>query len=142
MMRPIVAIALLLFAAAPAFAQDTILYRGGPIVTMDGDTPQTVEAVVTRGRPHRLRRSREERRVREAGKDVAVRDLKGATMLPGFIDAHSHFTVATMSAGGLDLARQGARGRHRHSEAASRHRRRYFRAAPFAARQLGRRLAV
>jgi hypothetical protein len=101
-MRPIVAIAALLFAAAPAFAQDTILYRGGPIVTMDGDTPQTVEAVVTRG--DRIAFAGAEKTARrEAGKDVAVRDLKGATMLPGFIDAHSHFTVATMSAGGLDL---------------------------------------
>ena len=41
--------ALLLTIAAPASAQDSAtLYRGGPIITMDGDTPQTVEAVVTR----------------------------------------------------------------------------------------------
>ncbi|RYD41219.1 MAG: amidohydrolase, partial [Sphingomonadales bacterium] len=43
------AIALLLSTTAPAIAQDTIIYRGGPIITMDGDTPQTVEAVVTTG---------------------------------------------------------------------------------------------
>jgi predicted amidohydrolase YtcJ len=101
-MRPIAAIAALLFAVAPAFAQYTILYRGGPIVTMDGDTPQTVAAVVTRG--DRITFAGPEKTARrEAGKDAVVRDLKGATMLPGFIDAHSHFTVATMSAGGLDL---------------------------------------
>ena len=101
-MRPIAAIAALLFAVAPAFAQDTILYRGGPIVTMDGDTPQTVAAVVTRG-DRIIFAGPEKTARREAGKDAVVRDLKGATMLPGFIDAHSHFTVATMSAGGLDL---------------------------------------
>ncbi len=95
--------ALLLTIAAPASAQDSVtLYRGGPIITMDGDTPQTVEAVVTRdGRIAFVGTEKDARKA--AGKDAAVRDLKGATLLPGFIDAHSHFTVATMSAGGLDL---------------------------------------
>jgi len=83
-------------------AQDATLYRGGPIITMDGDTPKTVEAVVTRG--DRITFAGSEKQARKAaGKDAAVRDLGGATLLPGFIDAHSHFTVATMSAGGLDL---------------------------------------
>ncbi len=99
------AIALLLTAAAPAapaMAQDTTLYRGGPIITMDGDTPRTVEAVVTRS--DRIAFAGTEKEARKAaGKDAAIRDLAGATMLPGFIDAHSHFSVATMSAGGLDL---------------------------------------
>ncbi|MBJ7500201.1 MAG: amidohydrolase [Sphingopyxis sp.] len=96
------AIALFLTTTAPAVAQETILYRGGPIVTMDGDTPQTVEAVVTRD--GRIAFAGSERQARSAaGKDAAIHDLAGATMLPGFIDAHSHFTVATMSAGGLDL---------------------------------------
>lgn len=97
------ALALMLASlVAPAAAQDTTLYHGGPIVTMDGDTPQIVEAVVTQG--DRIAFAGPEKAAREAaGKDAVVRDLAGATMLRGFIDAHSHFTVATMSAGGLDL---------------------------------------
>ena len=96
------AAALVLALTAPAMAQDTTLYRGGPIITMDGDAPRTVEAVVTRG--DRIAFAGTEKQAREvAGKDAAVRDLGGATLLPGFIDAHSHFTVATMSAGGIDL---------------------------------------
>lgn len=95
--------ALLLTIAAPASAQDSAtLYRGGPIITMDGDEPRTVEAVVTRDGRITFAGSEKEART-AAGKDFAVRDLKGATLLPGFIDAHSHFTVATMSAGGVDL---------------------------------------
>ena len=95
--------ALLLTIAAPASAQDsTTLYRGGTIITMDGDTPHAVEAVVTRD--GRIAFAGSEKDARSAaGRDAAVRDLKGATLLPGFIDAHSHFTVASMSAGGLDL---------------------------------------
>ncbi|KQZ72712.1 hypothetical protein ASE06_09505 [Sphingopyxis sp. Root214] len=101
-MRFAAAVALLLATTTIATAQDTTLYRGGPIITMDGDTPQTVEAVVTTG--DRITFAGPEKQARKAaGKDAAIRDLKGATLLPGFIDAHSHFTLATMMAGGLDL---------------------------------------
>lgn len=100
------AIALLLANTAPATAQDTTLYLGGPIITMDGETPQTVEAVLTKG--DRIAFAGSEKQARAAAGDGAVvHDLNGATMLPGFIDAHSHFTVATLTAGGLDL-RAGA----------------------------------
>jgi predicted amidohydrolase YtcJ len=102
MKRPTAFAALLLALAAPAAAQDITLYRGGLIVTMDGDTPQTVEAVVTEGDRIAFVGSEKEAR-KVAGDKAAVHDLKGATMLPGFIDAHSHFTVATQMAGGLDL---------------------------------------
>ncbi|SNS26942.1 amidohydrolase [Sphingopyxis indica] len=88
--------------ALPVAGQDTTLYRGGPIVTMDGDTPQTVEAVVTRGGRIAYVGS-ETGAEAAAGKDAAIHELHGATMLPGFIDAHSHFAVAMQMAGGLDL---------------------------------------
>ena len=101
-MRRLTTAIALLIAATPAMAQDATLYRGGPIITMDGDAPRTVEAVVTRG--DRIAFAGTEKQARKAaGKDAAVRDLGGATLLPGFIDAHSHFTVATMSAGGIDI---------------------------------------
>ena len=101
-MKSIITAVALALAATSAAAQDTILYRGGPIVTMDGGTPQTVEAVVTRDGRILFAGSEKQAR-RQAGKDVAVHDLKGATMLPGFVDAHSHFAVAMQMAGGLDL---------------------------------------
>jgi predicted amidohydrolase YtcJ len=96
------AAALLLATTGPALAQDKTLYRGGPIVTMDGDSPQLVEAIVTAG--DRITFVGPEKAARKAaGKDAAIHDLKGATLLPGFIDAHSHFAVALQMAGGLDL---------------------------------------
>lgn len=88
--------------AVPLAAQDTTLYRGGTIVTMDGDTPQMVEAVVAKDGRIAFAGSETDAR-RAAGAAPAIHDLGGATMLPGFIDPHSHFTAATMSAGGLDL---------------------------------------
>lgn len=91
--------------AAPVAAKDAgaTLWRGGMIITMDGETPATAEAVVERdGKivfvgPEAAARAR-------AGKDVQLRDLKGATLLPGFVDAHSHFAIGLQTAGGLDLA--------------------------------------
>lgn len=101
-MKSILAAATLMLTVAHASAQDSSLYRGGTIITMDGDTPQTVEAVVTRGGRIAFAGSESEAR-KAAGNDVAIHDLKGATMLPGFVDAHSHFAVAMQMAGGLDL---------------------------------------
>ncbi|HEX7930161.1 MAG TPA: hypothetical protein VF470_04555, partial [Sphingomicrobium sp.] len=73
-MKRLAAAAALLLAAPPAIAQDATLYRGGPIVTMDGDTPQMVEAVVTRdGRIAFAGSARDARKI--VGKHVAVRDL-------------------------------------------------------------------
>ena len=103
MQIPAGALALMLATlAAPAIAQDATLYRGGTIITMDGDTPRMVEAVVTSGDKIAFAGPEAEAR-KGAGPSPVVHDLQGATMLPGFIDAHSHFTAATMSAGGLDL---------------------------------------
>lgn len=101
-MKSIIAAIALTLATGQASAQDSILYRGGTIITMDGDTPQTVEAVVTTGDRIAFAGSEGEAR-KAAGKDVAIHDLKGATMLPGFVDAHSHFAVAMQMADGLDL---------------------------------------
>ena len=101
-MKSIATALALLAVTAPVAAQDTTLYRGGTIVTMDGNMPQTVEAVVAKDGKIAFVGSETEAR-KAAGPSVVVRDLGSATMLPGFVDAHSHFTTATMSAGGLDL---------------------------------------
>ncbi|MFM5954755.1 MAG: amidohydrolase [Novosphingobium sp.] len=78
------------------------LWHGGAIITMDGDKPQTVQAVVERsGRIVFAGGETQARRI--AGKGAADRDLHGATMLPGFIDAHSHFALAVQMGGGIDL---------------------------------------
>lgn len=79
------------------------LWHGGTIVTMDSDKPQTVQAVVERdGRIVFVGDAAKARRI--AGRGAADRNLKGATMLPGFVDAHSHFAIALQLAGGVDLS--------------------------------------
>ena len=78
------------------------LWHGGPIVTMDGDRPQTVPAVVERDGTIVFTGPLAKAR-RVAGQDAAERDLQGRTLLPGFVDAHSHFALAMQLAGGIDL---------------------------------------
>lgn len=87
---------------AQAPVQPATLWHGGPIITMDGPRPQTVEAVVERGGriifAGKLARAR-----KLAGPSATDRDLKGQTMLPGFIDAHSHFSMLMQIETGIDL---------------------------------------
>lgn len=89
--------------AAPAGAQTATLWRGGPIITMAGDVPQTVEAVVARD--GRILFAGDLAAARKAaGAGVVEHDLAGKTLLPGFVDAHSHFASAVQEAGRLNLA--------------------------------------
>lgn len=91
--------------AAPLAAKDpgATLWRGGTIITMDDETPNMADAVLERDGKIAFVGPEADARA-AAGKDAQVRDLKGATLLPGFVDAHSHFAIGLQTAGGLDLA--------------------------------------
>lgn len=90
---------------SPLAARDAAatLWHGGPIITMDGETPVTAEAVVERDGKILFVGTEAAART-TAGKDSRLRDLNGATLLPAFVDAHSHFAIGLQTAGGLDLA--------------------------------------
>ena len=80
---------------------ERVLYRGGPILTMDANN-RVVGAVAVEGD-----------RIVAVGSDADVRpwmsggtrivDLHGRALLPGFIDAHSHFPLAGLPAVMADL---------------------------------------
>lgn len=96
---------LLALSSTPAVAigdAPSTIYSGGTIITMDGETPHMVEAVVVRDGKISFTGTATEAKNR-AGPDTQFHDLHGATMLPGFIDAHSHFALAMQAASGLDL---------------------------------------
>lgn len=77
-----------LLAASPPGSGDRII-SGGPIITMAGDEPAKVEAVLIRAGTIVATGSLAEVRKAARGKPELV-DLKGRTLLPGFIDAHGH----------------------------------------------------
>ena len=100
MARRLLSCASLLLAspASPASAAD-LLIHGGPILTMVGDTPNSVAAVVVEGGRIAFAGPLAEAR-RVAGADTRMLDLKGRTLVPGLVDAHSHLMMA------VDLARR------------------------------------
>ena len=78
------------------------LYYGGDIITMDGKKPEYVEAVV-----------QSEGKIIYVGNKVGAiekypiaekHNLKGKTMLPGFIDPHGHFMSAVLMVNQVNVA--------------------------------------
>jgi predicted amidohydrolase YtcJ len=87
--------------AAPA--ERTIVWRGGPIITMAGDAAETAEALAVRdGRILAVGSLASVRKA--AGKKADMIDLKGRTLLPGFIDAHGHVSSVGQAASLAALA--------------------------------------
>lgn len=74
--------------ATAAVRADTI-YTGGDILTMHGPQPETVEALVVKDGKILFAGPRAEAQA-IAGPDTSTVDLKGKTLLPGFIDTHGH----------------------------------------------------
>ncbi len=70
------------------------IYYGGDIITMDGDKPQYVEAVVQNDGKIAFTGSKDE--ALKAYPKAKKIDLQGKTMLPGFIDPHGHFMSAML----------------------------------------------
>ncbi len=83
--------ALCAFSLNNALAQpaDTI-YHNGAILTMAGDTPAYVEALVVRDGKIALVGSKDAA-LQMKGETTKLVDLGGKALLPGFLDAHSHY---------------------------------------------------
>lgn len=78
------------------------IYHGGNIITMDDSNPQ-VEAVAVRA--GRIVAVGDEEIVRAAvGNTAEDVDLAGATLVPGFIDAHGHIAHAAVFTGYVNVA--------------------------------------
>lgn len=89
--RSILMSALCSLMLAPAFAQSAdIVYHNGSILTMAGNKPAYVEALVVKGGKIAFVGSRDEA-LKMKGDATKIVDLGGKALLPGFIDAHSHY---------------------------------------------------
>jgi hypothetical protein len=79
------------------------LYVGGTILTMDGALPVAEALAVDRGRISGVGSAAEWRAWAERS-GARVVDLGGRALLPGFVDAHSHFPGAGLGAVAADLS--------------------------------------
>lgn len=69
---------------------NTVMYYGGDILTMQGDTPQYAEAVIIKdGKIEYVGAYADAMKIAEKGHQMI--DLQGKTLMPSFIDPHSHF---------------------------------------------------
>ncbi len=88
------AIAALPFLATAVFAQEAdTIFSGAEIVTMNPDQPQA-RAVAVRDGVILAVGDADEVAAAHKGQQTQVVDLTGKTLLPGFIDPHSHFINA------------------------------------------------
>ena len=79
------------------------LYYGGDIITMDGDKANYVEAVIERDGKIIYAGKKADAVNNFAGKTIKV-DLKGKTMMPGFIEPHLHPLIAAILLSGDIIA--------------------------------------
>jgi predicted amidohydrolase YtcJ len=88
--------------APQAEPADPVL-TNGRILTVDPDIPKA-EALAVRGETV-LEKGRADDIERYVGETTRVIDLQGRLAIPGFIDAHAHFTGIGQAKLGLDLAK-------------------------------------
>jgi predicted amidohydrolase YtcJ len=67
-----------------------VMYYGGDIITMEGDSAQYAEALVVKDGKILFVGSKDEA-MKQAGDGHQMVDLQGQTLVPGFFDAHAHF---------------------------------------------------
>ena len=85
----------------PAAAADLIVF-GGPIVTMEGDQPTTVEAIVVDEGKITFVGSKADA-LKQQAEGTVLKDLGGRTLMPGFIDGHAHAQQFGTQAVGANL---------------------------------------
>jgi predicted amidohydrolase YtcJ len=93
---------LALLAATPAVvaAPAARIFRGGPIVTVDPARPTAEAVAIAAGKI--LAVGTEADVMKLAGTDTAITELAGRTLVPGFVDGHSHFfSVVTVQTDAL-----------------------------------------
>jgi predicted amidohydrolase YtcJ len=79
-----------------------IIYYGGDIITMESDSAVYAEAVAIRGGKIYFVGSLTEAE-KMKGDSTVMTDLKGQTLLPGFIDAHGHLWMSGIQAVAANL---------------------------------------
>ena len=79
------------------------LYYGGDIITMEGDKPEYIEAVMVRDGKIIYAGKKTDAVNNYAGETEKV-DLKGKTMMPGFIEPHLHPLIAAILLSGDIIA--------------------------------------
>ena len=79
---------------ASADASASLLVVNANVITMDDERPTAEAVLIVNGRVSKVGSSAE---LRPTAAGVTVLDVAGATVLPGFIDGHTHFEMSSVS---------------------------------------------
>ncbi|WP_114662767.1 hypothetical protein [Polynucleobacter necessarius] len=90
-------------ASLQVMAANSSVYFNGDILTMEGSSPKYVEAVVVKDGKIAFTGNLQDA-MGQAGTNRTLQDLKGKTLLPGFIDTWGHFTLIAQNTLGVNLA--------------------------------------
>lgn len=90
------------FHCVTAFANPSTVYVNGDILTMQGDTPQYVEALVVQNDKIMFAGDKVQA-LAQAGANPTLYDLNGRTLMPGFIDSWGHFALIAQNTLGVNV---------------------------------------
>lgn len=79
-------------ASASDAGEPALIYVGGTILTMEGDTPEYAQALVVQGGEIAFVGERKAALSRYSSS--TVEDLNGHTLVPGFLDGHGHISIS------------------------------------------------
>jgi predicted amidohydrolase YtcJ len=79
-----------LSAESTSSGKSAVMYYGGDIITMEGDSAQYADALVVKDGKILFVGSKDEA-MKQAGDDHQMVNLNGQTLVPGFFDGHAHF---------------------------------------------------
>lgn len=88
--------------SSASFASNSSVYFNGDILTMRGDHPEYVEALVIKNDKIMYVGNKNQALI-EAGSQSTLHDLKGHTLMPGFIDSWGHFSLIAQNTLGVNL---------------------------------------
>ena len=95
--------ALFISIATTVLAVPATVYYNGDILTMEGDGPKYVEAVLVKDDKIAFVGGVQDA-LAQAGTNANMHDLKGHTLLPGFIDTWGHFALIAQDTFGVNVA--------------------------------------
>ena len=90
------------FFCVAAFANPSTVYVNGDILTMQGDSPHYVEALVVQNDKIMFAGDKVQA-LAQAGANPTLYDLNGRTLMPGFIDSWGHFSLIAQNTLGVNL---------------------------------------
>lgn len=79
-----------------------LIYHNGIIITMEGEAQKATSVAIKNGKI--LAVSDQSLRTKHSGDSTQVVDLQGKTLLPGFVDAHSHMAMGMVLLGQANLS--------------------------------------